>query len=97
MTNKKICLCGSQIEKIIHLLESKNQFVFHRDQEISLLTQDDEYSTVSRVSIYPPYAVNIDPSGTLAVEVGCEKNSGFNYATKLKNMFLEAAKQLKLI
>ncbi len=97
MTNKKICLCSSQIEKIIHLLESKNQFVFHRDQEISLLTQDDEYSTVSRISIYPPYAINIDQSGILAVEVGQENNSGFNYATKLKNMFLEAVKQLKLV
>lgn len=97
MTNKKICLCVSQVEKVIHLLESKNNFVFHRDQEISLLTQDDEYSTVSRVSIYPPYAINVEPSGMLAIEVGRENNSGFNYATKLKNMFLEAVKQLKLV
>jgi hypothetical protein len=96
MTPKKICLCGSQIEKVIQLLESKNHFVFHRDQEISLLTQDDEYSTVSRISIYPPYIVKLDRTG-LSVEVGQENNSGFNYATKLKNMFLEAAKQLKFI
>ena len=96
MTPKKICLCGSQVEKVIQLLESKNHFVFHRDQEISLLTQDDEYSTVSRVSIYPPYAVTVDQTG-LSIEVGRENNSGFNYASKLKNMFLEAVKQLKLI
>lgn len=96
MTPKKICLCSSQVEKVIQLLENKNHFVFHRDQEISLLTQDDEYSTVSRVSIYPPYTVKIDQTG-LSVEVGRENNSGFNYATKLKNMFLEAVKQLKLI
>lgn len=96
MTPKKICLCGSQVEKVIQLLESKNHFVFHRDQEISLLTQNDEYSTVSRVSIYPPYAVKVDPTG-LSIEVGRENNSGFNYASKLKNMFLEAVKQLKLV
>ncbi len=96
MASKKICLCGSQVEKVIQLLESKNHFVFHRDQEISLLTQDDEYCTVSRVSIYPPYTININQTG-LSVEVGKENNSGFNYASRLKNMFLEAVKQLKLI
>lgn len=94
---KRICLVGSQIEKIIHLLESKNQFIFHRDQIISLLTQDDEYSTISRVSIYPPYTIQVNDTGNLAINVGLEKNSGFNYASRLKNMFLEAVKQLKLV
>jgi hypothetical protein len=94
---KKISLAGSQVEKIINFLENKNQFIFHRDKTIFLLTQDDEYSTVSRVSIYPPYILKIDDSGKLGVDVGYEKNSGFNYASRLKNMFVEAVKQLKLI
>jgi len=94
---KKISLAGSQIEKIISFLENKNQFVFHRDKTIFLITQDDEYSTVSRVSIYPPYTLKIDGSGKLGVDVGFEKNSGFNYASRLKSMFIEAAKQLKLV
>lgn len=94
---KKISLAESQIDKIINLLESKNQFIFHRDKIISLLTQDDEYSTVSRVSIYPPYILKIDKTGPVGIDVGSENNSGFNYASRLKNMFLEAVKQLKLV
>ena len=94
---KKINLASSQIEKVINLLEAKNQFVFHRDKQISLITQDDDYSTVSRVSIHPPYILKIDESGKLAMEVGFENNSGFNYASRLKTMFLEAVKQLKFI
>ena len=94
---KNIPLTGSQLEKVIGFLESKNPFIFHRDASISLLTQDDEYSTVSRVSIYPPYTLKIDKTGLVDIGVGSENNSGFNYGSRLKNMFLEAVRQLKLV
>lgn len=94
---KKINLAESQIQKIINFLESRNQFVFHRDKQISLITQDDDYNTVSRVSIHPPYVLRIDESGVLGIDVGYENNSGFNYSSRLKGMFLEAVKQLKLV
>jgi hypothetical protein len=95
--SRKFCLLSPQVEKVISFLESRNQLIFHHDKEVSLLTQDNEYSTVSRVSIKPPYTIEIDEAGNLSMDVGGERNSGFNYASQLKNMFIEAVKQLNFL
>ena len=97
MTNKKICLNESQVNKVIQFLEQRNQSIFHRDKEIFLFTQDDFYSTVSKVSIFPPYTVYVSETGQKNLEIGSESNFGFNYVSSLKNMFLDAAHKIGLI
>lgn len=98
MKDKNIRLDESQLKKIIDFIERQNSLIFHNQRkEIFLLTPDDEYNTVSRVSIYPPYTVNIDGIGNKELIIGHESNSGFNYISDLKNIFLEAVTKLGLI
>lgn len=97
MKNKKVWLSETEIAKIIEHLEHKNQLVFHSGKEIYILAPDEDYNTLSKVSIYPPYKININNNGSTQLETGGESNFAFDYVHSLKTMFLEAATKIGLI
>ena len=96
MKNKKVWFKETEIVKIIEYLERQNQLIFHSGREIYIMAPDDDYNTVSKISIFPPYTVKIGNNG-YTLETGGESNSAFDYVHSLKNMFLEAAAKLNLI
>lgn len=97
MKNKKVWFSETEITKIIEYLENKNQLVFHSGKEIYILAPDEDYNTLSKVSIYPPYKINTKENGSIQLETGSESNFAFNYVYSLKTMFLEAATKIGLI
>lgn len=97
MKNKKVWFSEKEVTKIIEYLENKNQLLFHSDKEIYLLVPDEDYNTLSKVSIYPPYKIDTKENGSVQLETGSESNFAYNYVYSLKTMFLEAAIKIGLI
>jgi len=97
MKTKKVWFSETEITKIIEYLEYKNQLIFHSGKEIYILAPDEDYNTLSKVSIYPPYKIHINENGSTQLETGSESKYAFDYVYSLKTMFLEAATKIGLI